>query len=73
MWYYKIPSSSSEKAEKVLEKEYLGTVEAIHMNTQFAAVLSEHKVQLHSIPGGEVTGPKERGIPSNFIEFHVDN
>ncbi len=35
--------------EMVTTKEYLGTVESIHMNEEYACILAEHRVQLHSI------------------------
>jgi WD repeat-containing protein 19 len=35
--------------EQLKDREYLGTVNSIHLNSDYAAVLFENKVQLHLV------------------------
>lgn len=36
-------------SEQLKDREYLGTVTAIHLNADYAAVMFEGKVQLHLV------------------------
>merc|ERR1719267_435459 len=43
-WFY-----STESTKKILEREYLGTVDSMSLNAEFAAVLCEGNLQLHPL------------------------
>lgn len=47
-WFYALADKGPEQLK---DREYLGTVNAIHLNADYAAVLFEGKVQLHLIEG----------------------
>ncbi|KAK3101973.1 hypothetical protein FSP39_007745 [Pinctada imbricata] len=51
-WFYLLGDSG---VERLKDREYLGTVNSIHLNADYAAVGFEGKVQLHMIEG-ETTG-----------------
>lgn len=44
--YIVLPSTGTEQLK---DREYLGTVSAIHLNADYAAVMFEGKVQLHLV------------------------
>ena len=48
VWYYELGDMS---VDFVRDREYLGTVQEIHLNGDYAAVLFDGKVQLHVLEG----------------------
>ena len=53
VWYYELGDMS---VDFVRDREYLGTVEEIHLNGDYVAVLFDGKVQLHVLEGEGVGG-----------------
>lgn len=47
--------------EQVKDREYLGTVNAIYLNADYAAVLFEGKVQLHLASTRHIDSSQNRG------------
>ncbi|XP_068702093.1 WD repeat-containing protein 19-like [Montipora foliosa] len=56
-WFYSLAEKGSEQLK---DREYLGTVNTIHLNADYAAVLFEGKVQLHLIEGESLDTSDER-------------
>ncbi|EDO29788.1 predicted protein, partial [Nematostella vectensis] len=56
-WFYMLGDKGTEQLK---DREYLGTVNAIHLNADYAAVLFENKVQLHLIEGENTDTSDER-------------
>lgn len=56
-WFYSLAEKGSEQLK---DREYLGTVTAIHLNADYAAVMFEGKVQLHLIEGESMDASDER-------------
>ncbi|XP_073252735.1 WD repeat-containing protein 19-like [Porites lutea] len=56
-WFY---SLADKGPEQVKDREYLGTVNAIYLNADYAAVLFEGKVQLHLVEGEAMDASDER-------------
>ncbi|KAL9972694.1 hypothetical protein ACROYT_G019054 [Oculina patagonica] len=56
-WFYTLADKGPEQLK---DREYLGTVNAIHLNADYAAVLFEGKVQLHLIEGEALDAADER-------------
>jgi hypothetical protein len=48
VWFYELGEMS---VDFVRDKEYLGTVQSLHLNGDYCAVLFEGKVQLHVLEG----------------------
>ena len=48
VWYYELGDMS---VDFMRDREYLGTVQEIHLNGDYAAVLFDGKVQLHVLEG----------------------
>ena len=53
VWYYELGDMS---VDFVRDREYLGTVQDIHLNGDYVAVLFDGKVQLHVLEGEGVGG-----------------
>lgn len=51
VWFYGVHGGRASMAE---EREYLGTVDAVTMNANYAAVLSEGRVKVHGITQGSL-------------------
>ncbi|XP_031560697.1 WD repeat-containing protein 19-like [Actinia tenebrosa] len=56
-WFYDL---SDKGTEQLKDREYLGTVTSLHLNSDYAAVLFENKVQLHLIEGESMDSSGER-------------
>ncbi|KAK3739122.1 hypothetical protein QZH41_010524, partial [Actinostola sp. cb2023] len=52
--------STQKGSEQLKDREYLGTVNSIYLNAEYAAVLFEHRVQLHLIEGEGMDTTDER-------------
>lgn len=51
IWYYKIDSSESTKLSTSLlgDREYLGNVQNVCINSEFISVLFEGRLQIHTV------------------------
>jgi len=51
IWYYKISMSDSTKLSALLldDREYLGSIKNVCINSEFIAVLFEGKLQIHTV------------------------
>ena len=49
VWIYCL--GANRRTGPLVEKEYLGTVNSIYLNGDFAAVLLNNRIQLHLIEG----------------------
>ncbi|XP_013417652.1 WD repeat-containing protein 19 [Lingula anatina] len=52
-WFYALDCEVGAPPEKLKDREYLGTVQSLKMNADYAAVRFEGKVQLHMIEGDQ--------------------
>lgn len=51
IWYYKINLSDSTKLSTSLlgDREYLGSVKNVYINSEFISVLFEGRIQIHTV------------------------
>lgn len=51
IWYYKINTSHSTKLSTSLlgDREYLGNIKNVYINSEFVSVLFEGRLQIHTV------------------------
>lgn len=51
IWYYKINASDSTKLSTSLlgDREYLGNIQNVNINSEFVSVLFEGRLQIHTV------------------------
>ena len=69
-WIYSL--TDGKGTEPMLEREYLGTVSAMYMSADYAAVIFEKKVQLHLIEGDSDSDRDSRLFPDKETDVDDD-
>lgn len=65
-WFYAMGDAGS--VELIRDREYLGTVQGIHLNTDYCAVRFDGKIQLHVLEGDGAGGGDDQGAAPSVAE-----
>ena len=65
-WFYAMGDAGS--VELIRDREYLGTVQGIHLNADYCAVRFDGKIQLHVLEGDGGGGGDDQGAAAGVAE-----